>query len=61
MDKLKIVWKDSYRIFPVSLSDLCEILGFKGKSNKYNPLYRDKALFNNSNFIRGNESLFFTR
>lgn len=30
--KIKIVFKDYYRIFPVSLQDLCNILSLRGKS-----------------------------
>jgi len=36
---IKIVWKDSYRIFNVSLEDLCKVFRVKGKVSKYNPKY----------------------
>lgn len=40
-----ISFKDSYRIFPVSLENLCKITGSKGKITKYNTLYNDINLF----------------
>jgi len=45
IDKFKIVWKDSYRIFPVSLDDLCNILHLPGKISKYNPEFHSLSLF----------------
>ena len=50
-DKLKIVWKDSYRIFPVSLSDLCKILGLEGKISNYNPEFHKITLFENTKLL----------
>jgi hypothetical protein len=47
VDKVKVIFKDSYRIFPVSLNDLCEILGVKGKTSTYKPEYHQITLFNN--------------
>jgi hypothetical protein len=32
LKNLKIVFKDSYRIFQVSLNDLCDILSVRGKT-----------------------------
>jgi len=52
MDKLKIVFKDSYRIFPVSLNDLCNILSLPGKTNSYNPEYHQISLFNNEQLLK---------
>jgi DNA polymerase type B, organellar and viral len=51
IDKLKIVFKDSYRIFPVSLNDLCNILGLPGKSSSYNPKFHKITLFNNKQLL----------
>jgi len=34
----EIIFKDSFRIFPVSLKELCNIFGASGKTSKYNPL-----------------------
>jgi hypothetical protein len=52
IDKLKIVFKDSYRIFPVSLNDLCNILSLPGKTNSYNPEYHKITLFNNEQLLQ---------
>jgi len=44
-----INFKDSYRIFPVSLAELCNIFGVVGKISKYNQLWNDiKVLDNNA-------------
>jgi hypothetical protein len=32
-------WLDSYRIFPVSLEELCKVFNVTGKSNSYNLKY----------------------
>lgn len=52
IEKLKIVFKDSYRIFPVSLNDLCDILSLPGKTNSYNPEYHKISLFNNEQLLQ---------
>jgi hypothetical protein len=49
LKNLKIVFKDSYRIFQVSLNDLCEILSVQGKSSNYKPEYHKISLFNKGN------------
>lgn len=49
---LKIVFKDSYRIFPVSLNDLCKILSLQGKSSVYKEEFHNISLFK-----KGNEKL----
>ena len=49
LQKLKIVFKDSYRIFQVSLNDLCSILSVPGKTSIYKPEYHHISLFNNGN------------
>jgi DNA polymerase type B, organellar and viral len=41
----RITFKDSYRVFPVSLENLCKITNTKGKISKYNPLYNDIGFF----------------
>jgi hypothetical protein len=33
IEKIKFIFKDSYRIFPVSLNDLCDVLSIPGKSS----------------------------
>jgi DNA polymerase type B, organellar and viral len=52
IQKLKIVFKDSYRIFQVSLNDLCSVLSLRGKTSIYNQEYHQLSLFN-----KGNEKL----
>ena len=52
IEKLKIIFKDSYRIFPVSLNDLCDILSLPGKTNSYNPEYHKIGLFNNEQLLQ---------
>ena len=49
LKNLKIVFKDSYRIFQVSLNDLCDILSVRGKSSTYNSEYHNISLFNKEN------------
>jgi hypothetical protein len=44
---INLTFKDSMRIFPVSLNDLCEIFGVTGKLDKYNPLFNKISLFEN--------------
>lgn len=44
--KNKVInFKDSYRIFPVSLNNLCKNFNVEGKINKYNIKYNDINLF----------------
>jgi DNA polymerase type B, organellar and viral len=50
-NKVKIVFKDSYRIFPVSLNDLCKILSIPGKTSNYKPEYHNLNLFNSSKLL----------
>jgi hypothetical protein len=49
INKLKIVFKDSYRIFPVSLKDLCKILSLKGKTSVYKEEFHNISLFKKGN------------
>jgi DNA polymerase type B, organellar and viral len=43
----KLIFKDSLRIFPVSLHELCSLFGVEGKSHAYNPLFNKITLFEN--------------
>jgi hypothetical protein len=47
--KNTITWKDSYRIFPVSLNQLCKIFQCEGKLSKYDDSYNDLSLFHDYN------------
>lgn len=49
LNNLKIVFKDSYIKFKVSLSDLCNILSVRCKSSNYNPESNKISLFNKGN------------
>jgi len=40
-----ITWLDSYRIFPVSLKDLCKTFKVEGKSQEYNSKFNSLELF----------------
>jgi hypothetical protein len=51
LDKFKITWKDSYRIFPVSLDNLCKSLKVKGKISKYNPKFNNINLFKDKHLL----------
>lgn len=48
---VKIIWKDSYRIFPLSLNDLCTNFNVDGKSSKYNLEYNNLDLFNKTELL----------
>lgn len=47
----KITWKDSYRIFPVSLDNLCGVFNVPGKSSIYNQKFNDLSLFNDNELL----------
>jgi hypothetical protein len=47
--KFKITFKDSFRIFPISLNDLCKQFDVKGKISEYDPIYNDLNIFNSEN------------
>jgi DNA polymerase type B, organellar and viral len=49
LKNIKIVFKDSYRVFQVSLKDLCSILSVQGKSSIYKEEYHTISLFNKEN------------
>lgn len=40
-----ITWLDSYRIFPVSLNDLCKVFEVEGKLNSYSEKYNNLNIF----------------
>nr|YP_010462023.1 DNA polymerase [Hericium erinaceus]UUF93977.1 DNA polymerase [Hericium erinaceus] len=42
---VKLVWKDSMRIFPVSLNELCKVFKVEGKFMKYNKDFNNFSLF----------------
>ena len=43
---LSFEWKDSLRIFPISLDKLCTVFGVEGKLVPYNPKFNNISLFN---------------
>jgi DNA polymerase type B, organellar and viral len=43
----KLIFKDSLRIFPVSLQELCSLFGVEGKLYPYNPEFNKITLFEN--------------
>jgi hypothetical protein len=48
---LKICWKDSYRIFSVSLEKLCKSLKISGKTSEYNSNFNSINLFQDENLL----------
>ena len=45
-------WKDSYRIFPVSLNDLAKVFNKgEGKTSPYNPEFNSISMFNNKKLL----------
>lgn len=46
-----ITFKDSYRIFPVSLTELCKVFGLEGKISKYNLAFNSIDMFNNPELL----------
>jgi DNA polymerase type B, organellar and viral len=51
LENRSITWLDSYRIFPVSLNDLCKVFEVEGKLSSYSEEY------NNLNIFYGNKTL----
>ena len=47
-----IEWKDSLRIFPMSLDKLCKMFGVEGKLTPYNSKFNNLELFNNSELLQ---------
>ena len=52
LDNPLIEWKDSLRIFPVSLNNLCKMFGVEGKITTYNPNFNSIELFNNPELLQ---------
>lgn len=46
-----IKWLDSYRIFPVSLKELCDVFNVEGKLSEYNSKFNNLDLFNNDSLL----------
>lgn len=46
-DNFHFIFKDSMRIFPVSLSDLCKSMFIKGKTSDYDKIWQSFSLFRN--------------
>ena len=49
LGKFKITFKDSFRIFPISLNELCSQFDVKGKLSAYDPIYNNLNIFNSEN------------
>ncbi len=47
----KLIFKDSLRIFPVSLQELCSIFEVEGKLYHYNPKFNKISLFENQELL----------
>jgi hypothetical protein len=50
-NKIKIVWKDSYRIFPVSLNELCKVFKVAGKTGGYDVRFNNLGLFDDKSLL----------
>jgi DNA polymerase family B len=48
----KFIFKDSLRVFPVSLQELCSLFGVEGKLHGYNSLYNNLSFFENTNLFK---------
>jgi DNA polymerase type B, organellar and viral len=46
-----LIFKDSIRIFPISLQELCETFKVEGKLQKYNPAFNKISLFSNKELL----------
>lgn len=49
--KIVIEWKDSYRIFPFSLNELCNLFNIQGKLMSYDLRFNKIELFNSPTLI----------
>nr|YP_010462017.1 DNA polymerase [Hericium erinaceus]UUF93971.1 DNA polymerase [Hericium erinaceus] len=47
----KLVWKDSMRIFPVSLNELCKVFKVDGKFTTYKKEFNNKEMFKNNDLL----------
>jgi len=48
INNFSINWKDSYRLFSVSLDDLCKVFNVPGKTAKYDTRFNDIKFFRNA-------------
>jgi DNA polymerase type B, organellar and viral len=48
----KIIFKDSLRLFPVSLQELCNLFKVEGKLHIYNPEFNKISLFENNELLK---------
>lgn len=51
-DKIILIFKDSLRIFPMSLNDLCKVFGISGKLSEYNPLFNSIDVLDNKDLLK---------
>ena len=51
-NKYKIEFKDSCRLFPVSLNQLCDVFGVEGKASKYNSEFNKASLFSMPDLLK---------
>ena len=47
-NKINFIWKDSFRIFPISLDNLCKYFNIAGKSQPYNIIFNTIDFFINN-------------
>jgi len=52
LNNFKIVFKDSYRIFPISLSELCKVFTVKGKTSTYKKEYNNLNILKNKYLLK---------
>ncbi len=57
----KFEWKDSYRIFPVSLENLCKNFNVPGKISSYNPEFNDISISMFKNQVLFNQFLEYSK
>ena len=48
---IKLIWRDSMRIFDVSLNELCYTFNVEGKTSKYNQEFNKITLFDNLDLL----------
>ena len=51
-EEKKLVWKDSIRVFPLSLNELCKMFGIEGKTSKYLPEFNSIDLFDKPELLK---------
>ena len=52
LSNYKIIFKDSYRIFPISLNELCKVFTVEGKISTYNTNYNNLNIFKNKYLLK---------